>query len=173
MKRSILLLLAVVVVPALALAGNQLSDVSEAGGVHAELRTLIATWLDAVRQRDVNTLVELAATEARDAVRAALSDDHSDLTKILFSGRHSVQSRFTAIPRPHIYLFAHSDLGDFGNGTTGCIAGRPLPAPLPTRIGDLPSSSTAEPIFCQFFYRADGSWHPSYSYGWPNEGGDV
>jgi len=171
--RNAIIAALVALMPAVSLADPELVNVSEAGGVYANLRGLLGTWLDAVLRRDVDVLVGLAAPEDRDGVRAALLDAQSELTKVLFSGADSVQARFVATPKPRIYLFAHSRLANHGGGTTGCITARPLPEPLPDQGGNLPSSFTAEPVFCQFFWRGDGRWYPNYSYGWPDEGGDV
>lgn len=164
---------AVLLVPAVAAADGGLTDVSQAGGIHAELRTLIKTWIAAVRERDLEALIEAAAPEARAKVRTALEDPSSDLTKIPFSSSSSVRSRFPDVRELRIYLFAHQALTNLGSGTTGCVSAGPLPLPLPVRESELPSPYSPGPVFCQFFYRADGKWHPSYSYAWPDEGGDV
>jgi hypothetical protein len=170
MRKSIIALLAVLI-PAIFLAEPELANVSAASGIHSELRSLVSAWLAAVLRRDLDALVGLAAPEDRDGVRAALLDGHSDLTRALFSGADSVRARFLATPKPRIYLFAHTHLADHGNGTTGCIAAHALLEPLPDRAVELPESFTAEPIFCQFFWRGDGRWYPNFSHGWPDEDG--
>jgi hypothetical protein len=142
-----------------------LTDVSSNPGIYAELKEQAARFFAAVLRRDIDTVVGFAVPEHRGPIRASLGAPNSNLSRILYTGRHSVKARLQLAKQSTLVLLKHDGLESHGFGTTACLIDSRLEQNWrPVVVGDLPPPDATEAMFCVFFFRDDNRWYASFGF---------